>query len=70
MMLHPSILRLSTAQRQSLPENIRDHLTALYAEVKASPDLISCFDISFQNDSLAKQVKGLKAKNNELIRTN
>jgi hypothetical protein len=33
-----------------------------------SADLISCFYISFQNDSLAKQVKGLKAKNNELIR--
>ena len=26
-------LRLSAAQKQSLPENIREHLVALYAEV-------------------------------------
>ena len=62
------MFRLTTAQRQSLPENIREHLTALYAEVSILLKKLNNFLIAAQNDNLAKQVRGLKAKNNELIR--
>jgi hypothetical protein len=62
------LLRLSMVQRQCLPENVREHLTAVYAEVILFLGLVANIDLLLQNDSLAKQVKGLKAKNNELIR--
>ena len=62
------LLRLTIVQRQCLPENLREHLTALYAEVIIFLGLVANTNFLLQNDSLAKQVKGLKAKNNELIR--